>query len=156
GSALPGGAGIIPRKRGNLLLGQHGDPVPSGRRVLLQRHSLLAVESRRAVSGVGLQRLVEPAPRSGGVAVAGAEEAFVEGADRLHQVRERALVVVVEALEDRDRLRLALHDHAVDLPQAVDTLQLRVRELREEDARAVPLAGALQATGEVHTVADDR
>jgi len=63
--------------------------------------------------------------------------------------------VVVETLEDGHRLPLSLDHHAVELPQAVDTVQAGLGRLRDEGARAVVLARALQPRGDVDAVADD-
>src|SRR2546428_1875950 len=122
----------------DLLLGHDRGAVPVGRRRILHQHSaLIAVQSGDPVSRIRLQRLLEPLPGPVEAGLPVAHEPFVERAYRLHQVGERVRVVVVEALEDRDRLGLALHDHLVDLAHAVDALQLRLGVLGEEDPRSV-------------------
>ena len=62
--------------------------------------------------------------------------------------------MVVEHLVDRDRLGLALDDDVIDLARPVDTLEAGERVLADENARAVLLAGALEARREVDAVTD--
>ena len=70
------------------------------------------------------------------------------------QLGEATLVVEVEDLVHRDRLRLALDDHLVDDAAAVGAAQLAEGVFADQDLRAVGLARAFEPRGEIHAVAD--
>ncbi len=63
--------------------------------------------------------------------------------------------MVIQDFINGHRLGLALDDDAVDLANAVGAAQFTVGIVTDQDARAVLLAGALQARRQVHAVTDD-
>src|SRR5262249_28909862 len=58
--------------------------------------------------------------------------------------------------EDGNRLRLALHDDAIDFPHLETHAERVPRKLADDQARPVGLARAFEPRGKIHAVADRR
>lgn len=70
-------------------------------------------------------------------------DTLVEMVHRLHEIRERRIVMVIEHLVDVDRLGLPLDHDTVDLTDAVGAVELFEGIFADQDFREILLAGAL-------------
>src|SRR5262249_14613978 len=83
-------------------------------------------------------------------------QALLERCDRRAHVGEGLGTMVVQSLEHRHRLRLALHADEIDLSTPDVVLQLLEGELAEQDVDPIVLRRALEPRRQIHRVADDR